>query len=92
MLLPPTSMPCPPMSDVEAGLGIRDRPPGCTACLWESLLGLKLEVDVLRFTPCIPLDWREFNMHYRYRETLYHITITHAETRHRKNGGNGGWP
>jgi len=48
--------------------------------LVESLLGLKLEVDVLRFTPCIPLDWREFNMHYRYRETLYHITIIYAET------------
>ena len=48
--------------------------------LVESLLGLKLEVDVLRFTPCIPQDWREFNMHYRYRETLYHITIIYAET------------
>nr|WP_321464299.1 glucoamylase family protein [uncultured Desulfobulbus sp.] len=48
--------------------------------LVESLLGLKLEVDVLRFTPCIPVDWQEFNMHYRYRGTLYHITIIHAET------------
>lgn len=46
----------------------------------ESLLGLKLEVNILRFTPCLPADWGEFTMHYRYRETLYHITIIHAET------------
>jgi len=41
----------------------------------ESLLGLKLEVDKLRFTPCLPTDWPGFTMHYRYRETVYHITI-----------------
>ena len=41
----------------------------------ESLLGLKLEVDKLRFTPCLPADWPGFTMHYRYRETVYHITI-----------------
>jgi cellobiose phosphorylase len=43
----------------------------------ESLLGLKLEVDKLRFTPCLPADWPGFTMHYRYRETVYHITIKH---------------
>ena len=41
----------------------------------ESLLGLRLEVDKLRFTPCIPADWKGFKMHYRYRETVYHITV-----------------
>jgi cyclic beta-1,2-glucan synthetase len=41
----------------------------------ESLLGLRLEVDKLRFTPCLPVDWQGFTMHYRYRETVYHITI-----------------
>jgi len=41
----------------------------------ESLLGLKLEVNKLRFTPCIPADWKEFKLHYRYRETVYHITV-----------------
>jgi cellobiose phosphorylase len=46
----------------------------------ESLLGLKLEVDKLRFAPCFPADWETFKLHYRYRETLYHITVfqTHA--------------
>jgi cellobiose phosphorylase len=41
----------------------------------ESLLGLDLEVDKLRFTPCLPTDWDGFKMHYRYRETVYHITV-----------------
>ena len=41
----------------------------------ESLLGLHLEVDKLRFTPCLPAEWTEFQIHYRYRETFYHITI-----------------
>jgi cellobiose phosphorylase len=44
----------------------------------ESLLGLRLEVDKLRFTPCLPADWPGFTMHYRYRETVYHITIKHS--------------
>ena len=46
----------------------------------ESLLGLKLEVDKLRFAPCLPADWGTFKLHYRYRETVYHIVVlqTHA--------------
>jgi cellobiose phosphorylase len=41
----------------------------------ESLLGLRLEVDKLRVAPCLPADWKRFMLHYRYRETLYHITV-----------------
>jgi cellobiose phosphorylase len=41
----------------------------------ESLLGLRLEVNKLRFTPCLPTDWPGFTMHYRYRETVYHIYV-----------------
>jgi cellobiose phosphorylase len=41
----------------------------------ESLLGLTLERDKLRITPCLPADWETFKIHYRYRETVYHITV-----------------
>ncbi|HZL20943.1 MAG TPA: glucoamylase family protein [Polyangia bacterium] len=41
----------------------------------ESLLGLHLEVDRLRFAPCLPKDWPGFKIHYRYRETTYHIEV-----------------
>ena len=46
----------------------------------ESLLGLRLEVDKLRFAPCLPADWKEFKVHYRYRETVYHIVILQTPT------------
>lgn len=42
----------------------------------ESLLGLNLTVDKLRFAPCLPVNgWETFKVHYRYRETAYHITV-----------------
>jgi cellobiose phosphorylase len=44
----------------------------------ESLLGLRLEADKLYFAPCLPADWEEFKLHYRYRETTYHISILKA--------------
>jgi cyclic beta-1,2-glucan synthetase len=43
----------------------------------ESLLGLKLRGDRLRVEPCFPTDWSAFSVHYRYRETVYHITVHH---------------
>jgi cellobiose phosphorylase len=41
----------------------------------ETLLGLQLEVDQLRIAPCIPAHWETYKIHYRYRETVYHITV-----------------
>jgi cellobiose phosphorylase len=41
----------------------------------ESILGLRLEVDKLRLVPCLPADWEAFKVHYRYRETVYHIAV-----------------
>jgi cellobiose phosphorylase len=42
----------------------------------ESLLGLRLEADALHVAPCLPADWPGFALHYRYRETVYHIAVT----------------
>jgi cellobiose phosphorylase len=41
----------------------------------ESLLGIRLDVDKLHFSPCLPPDWKTFKVHYRYRETVYHISV-----------------
>jgi len=41
----------------------------------ESLLGLRLQGDRLRVEPCLPADWSGFTVHYRFRETVYHITV-----------------
>jgi cellobiose phosphorylase len=45
----------------------------------ETLLGLHLEVDRLRITPCIPAHWESYKINYRYRETFYHITVKNVE-------------
>jgi cellobiose phosphorylase len=42
----------------------------------ESLLGIRLEVDRLRIEPRVPGSWRSFAIHYRHRETVYHIHVT----------------
>ncbi|MBN1547010.1 MAG: hypothetical protein JW902_10150, partial [Syntrophaceae bacterium] len=41
----------------------------------ESLLGLRLEVDKMHVEPCLPADWKGITVHYRYRETVYHIKV-----------------
>ena len=46
----------------------------------ESLLGLQLEVDKLRLAPCLPASWPGFKLHYRYRETVYHIAVMRDES------------
>ena len=43
--------------------------------IMESLLGLRLEVDKLYFAPRLPSAWNAFKVHYRYRQTVYHITV-----------------
>ena len=42
----------------------------------ESLLGLRLEVDRLHIKPCLPAHWDALKIHYRYRETVYHIAVS----------------
>jgi cellobiose phosphorylase len=46
----------------------------------ETLIGLSLEVDKLRLAPLVPRDWEWYKIHYRYRETFYHITVARTET------------
>ena len=41
----------------------------------ETLLGLTLEKDKLRMAPCVPADWETYAVDYRYRDTIYHITV-----------------
>jgi len=41
----------------------------------ESLLGIRLDVDRLHLSPSLPPDWKAFKVHYRYRETVYHISV-----------------
>ena len=44
--------------------------------LIETLLGVNIQGDRLRLAPRLPKSWATFKIHYRYRQTVYHITIT----------------
>jgi len=41
----------------------------------ESLLGLEIHGDCLRFNPCIPETWKSYRMYLRYKSSRYHISI-----------------
>ena len=47
--------------------------------LIETLLGANLEGDRLHLEPRLPEKWGTFKIHYRYRKTVYHITISRIE-------------
>ena len=40
-----------------------------------SLIGLELQVDQLKFTPCFPLNWSNVTIKYQYKESTYKITV-----------------
>ncbi|MBN1166814.1 MAG: cyclic beta 1-2 glucan synthetase [Methanospirillaceae archaeon] len=46
----------------------------------ESLLGVQISGDILRFGPCIPMTWRSYQIEYRYRSTRYQIDVLNAGT------------
>jgi cellobiose phosphorylase len=48
--------------------------------LIETLLGVNLEGDQLRLAPRLPKSWTTYKIHYRYRQTVYHITISRLAT------------
>jgi cyclic beta-1,2-glucan synthetase len=47
----------------------------------ESLLGLRLEGEKLYLAPCPPADWKAFKIHYRFRETVYHIAFSRTQAK-----------
>ena len=44
--------------------------------LIETLLGVNLEGAQLRLAPHLPKAWTNCKIHYRYRQTVYHITVS----------------
>ena len=48
------------------------------------ILGMNIINNVLSFNPCIPKTWKEFNIKYKYGESLYNINVKNP------NGKNSG--
>ena len=39
------------------------------------LLGLRIEKQKLKIQPCIPNDWKEYTIKYKYGNSIYHIHV-----------------
>ena len=49
----------------------------------ESILGLRRRGEHFAVSPCIPRSWDAFRLRWRYRRTLYEITVENPEHRNR---------
>ena len=45
----------------------------------ETLLGITIEGNQMRIAPRVPVSWQSYKIHYRYRNTIYHITINRKD-------------
>ena len=41
----------------------------------EHILGLKIDKGVLKVQPCIPQDWKEYSIRYKWKNSIYNIKI-----------------
>lgn len=45
----------------------------------EYLLGLKIEKGYLKIEPCIPKDWKEYQIKYQWKESMYNIIVKNPD-------------
>jgi len=45
----------------------------------EYILGLKIEKGILKIEPCIPNNWKEYSIKYKWKESIYNIKIQNPE-------------
>ena len=46
----------------------------------ESLLGITREAEILRLVPLMPPHWRSYKIHYRYRRSVYHVSVNQVDS------------
>ena len=42
----------------------------------EYILGIKINNNILSFNPCIPKDWKEFIIRYKFGQSIYNIHVS----------------
>ena len=45
----------------------------------EYILGLKIENEYLKIEPCIPKDWKEYQIRYKWKDSVYNIKVKNPE-------------
>ena len=47
----------------------------------EHILGFRVENNILKIKPCIPKEWKEYKINYKYKNTIYHIVVRNTESK-----------
>ena len=47
----------------------------------ENILGLKIQNNVLKLSPVIPSEWKEYSIRYRYNLSTYNIKVSNPNSR-----------
>jgi len=45
----------------------------------ENILGLNIKNNILKIEPCIPKEWKEYSIRYRYKTSVYNIKVKNLE-------------
>ena len=45
----------------------------------EYILGLKIEKGILKIEPCIPNNWKEYSIKYKWKGSIYNIKVQNLE-------------
>ena len=53
----------------------------------ENLLGLKIQEGYLKIEPCIPKDWKEYQIRYKYKESVYNIIVKNPNSKNSFENG-----
>jgi cellobiose phosphorylase len=41
----------------------------------EYILGLRIEKGIMKFKPCIPKDWSDYSIRYKWKNSVYNIRV-----------------
>jgi len=47
----------------------------------ENILGFKMEEQILSINPCIPKDWKEYSIRYKFKNTQYNIYVKNPNSK-----------
>lgn len=48
------------------------------------ILGLRIEGNILKIEPCIPNNWNEYSIRYKYENSIYNINVIRKNMQNRK--------
>ena len=49
----------------------------------EYILGLKIENGYMTIDPCIPKEWKEYQIQYKWKDSIYHINVKNPNEKNR---------